>query len=445
MNANPPPSTQAPCPRALLVAAFEAGIAAVDPANCLTGFLERRPVPGRTVLVGIGKAAVAMVAAAHEILGDRIEGIALTRYGHTGGMVSPATIEVVEAGHPVPDDNGIAAARRIVALAETLSGNDRFIMLVSGGGSSLLALPGHGVSLEDKQSLSRALLASGATVQEMNCVRKHLSAIKGGRLAVAAAPARIETYCISDVAGDLPQAIASGPTVADVATLAEARAVLARHSLDPPPSVIEALSDPRNALPPVDHPAFRHAKVEIVARSRDALAATARTVAEHGYEPVILGDDLEGEARSLGARHAELALEYLARGGRHALISGGECTVRLGSDRGRGGPNAEYLLALAIGLNGAPGVAALAADTDGIDGNGDNAGAFIDASSLRRARSLGIEFSEALATNSSYDAFARLGDLLITGPTLTNVNDLRIILVDGGASKSPAVGAGGHG
>lgn len=435
---SPPLPRQPECEarQVLLKEALAAAVQAVQPANCLAGVLHRLPVEGRTVVIAVGKAATAMAAAAQSILGDGIEGLVLTRYGHGGGIVLPPSFEIIEAAHPVPDARGEAAAGRVLALARGLRAEDRLIVLISGGGSALLALPATGISLADKQAVNRALLASGATVSEMNCVRKHLSAIKGGRLALAAAPARIETYCISDVAGDDPAVIASGPTVPDAATLEEARAVLARYAINPPAAVLTALADPRNALPPPDHPAFAGAVVQVVARPLDALAEAARIVAAHGYEAVILGDSIEGEAASLGAAHAALALGYRARSGRHALISGGECTVRLKGPGGEGGPNGEYLLALALGLASCPGVFALAADTDGIDGNGDNAGAVIDPSTLARARAVGLDLAEALASNRSYEAFAALGDLVTTGPTLTNVNDLRIILVDG-AKGSP--------
>ena len=361
--------------------AFDAGLEAVRGEACLRGHLAARPVAGRTVIIAVGKAAVSMTAGACDILGPQVEGIALTRYGHCGGFALPPGIAVIEASHPVPDAEGEAAARRIHDCVAGLTADDRLIALISGGGSALLALPGHGVTLAEKQALNRALLASGASVAEMNCVRKHLSAIKGGRLALAAWPARVETYCLSDVAGDDPAAIASGPTVPDTATLADAKAVLARYGIAPSPAVAAALGDPRNALPPADHPAFADARVEVVASAGTAIAAAADVAARAGYAPVILGDAIEGEARAVGASHAALARTEQARGGRHALISGGECTVTLRDPQGRGGPNGEYLLALALALEGQPGICVLAADTDGIDGNGDNA-----AAPRRRAR-----------------------------------------------------------
>lgn len=388
-------------------------------------------VPGRTVIVAVGKAAASMATGACDILGQQIEGVALTRYGHIGALRLPHGIDVIEAAHPVPDASGEAAARLILALAQSLTADDRLIALVSGGGSALLALPAPGINLADKQAVNRALLASGASVAEMNCVRKHLSSIKGGRLALAASPARVETYCISDVAGDDPAQISSGPTVPDSTTLAAASAVLDRYDIEVPPGVAAALRDPANALPHADHPVFVAARVEVVARARTALDAAAAPLAEAGYTPVVLGDAIEGEARAVGRAHSALALQYQTRGGRFALISGGECTVRLAEGAGRGGPNAEYLMALALGLNGQPGISAIAVDTDGIDGSGDNAGAIIDQTTLARAADAGIDWTAALDANRSYDSFAALGDLVITGPTLTNVNDLRIILIEG--------------
>ena len=426
-NRNPEDFSQS---RATLLAAMQAGIDAVRGEACLDGHLSADPAPRRTVVLAIGKAAVSMTAGAAAILGPDIEGIALTRYGHRGDFTLPPGIAVIEAAHPVPDAQGEAAARRILALAESLTAEDRVIALISGGGSALLALPAAGVSLAEKQTLARALLASGASVAEMNCVRKHLSAIKGGRLALAAWPARVETYCISDVAGDDPALIASGPTVPDTTTQADARAVLARYGIAPSPGVAAVLADPAHALPAPDHPAFAGARVTLVATALSALERAAGVVAAAGYAPVILGDAIEGEARILGAEHAALALEHHARGERVALISGGECTVRLSPGAGRGGPNAEYLMALARGLGGAEGISALAVDSDGIDGNGDNAGAVIDPATLARAAAAGIDWAAALDANRSHDSFAALGDLVITGPTFTNVNDLRIILID---------------
>jgi hydroxypyruvate reductase len=354
-----------------------------------------------------------------------LSGIAVTRYGHG---VPCRRIEVVEAGHPVPDDAGLAAARRILAGAGALGPDDLFLALVSGGGSALLALPAPGVSLADKQALTRKLLASGATIGEINCLRKHLSAVKGGRLAAAAAPAKVVTLVISDVPGDDPATIASGPTVPDPTTLAQARAILAKYRLEPPAAIERVLADSANESPklaagPID--------VRIVARARDSLAAAAEVARAAGYPPVVLGGDLEGEARVVAAEHAALA----ARPGPVALISGGETTVTLGAGGGRGGRNSEYLLALTVALGGRPGVHAIACDTDGIDGSEDNAGAVMGPDTLARATVAGLDAAGCLARHDSYGFFAALGDLVVTGPTRTNVNDFRAVLVEAGAGS----------
>lgn len=416
--------------RSLLHEAMVSALNAAHPAENLATYLLPSDHAGRTVVLAAGKAAVAMAAAAHWILGDRIEGVALTRYGHSGDLVLPKSIEVVEAAHPVPDHKGEMAARKVLDLATALTEQDRCIVLLSGGGSALLALPGHGITLADKQAIARDLLASGATVSEMNCVRKHLSAIKGGRLALAAAPARVENYIISDVAGDDPATIASGPTMADMSTLADARRILRRYGIAPPPAIARALKNPKNALPSADHPAFARSITHVIATASVALEAAARITVRAGYEPIMLGDDLEGDAAMLGALHADHAREWLRCGRRVALISGGECTVTLRNRDGQGGPNGEYLLSLILRLNGTAGVFALAIDSDGIDGTGQGAGAIVDPTTLERARAAGVDLAEALDQNNAHPAFAALGDLIITGPTLTNVNDIRIILVD---------------
>jgi hydroxypyruvate reductase len=408
-------------PRALLRAMFEAAVARADPARCVPPHLPESP-RGRTYVVAIGKAAAAMARAVEDHWRGRLSGIAITRYGHG---VACRTIEVVEAGHPLPDEAGLAAARRALAGAAALGPDDLLLALVSGGGSALLALPAPGVALADKQALTRTLLASGATIGEINCLRKHLSAVKGGRLAAAAAPARVVTLAISDVPGDDPATIASGPTVPDPTTLADARAIVARRGIDVAPAVARALADAANETPKPGPPT----DVRIVARPRDALEAAAGIARAHGFAPVVLGDDLEGETRRLGRAHARLA----ARPGPCALISGGETTVTLGPDHGRGGRNAEYLLALAVELAGRPGVHAIACDTDGIDGSEDNAGAIVGPDTLARAAAAGRDAAADLAAHDAYGFFAALGDLVVTGATCTNVNDFRAILVDAGA------------
>ncbi len=412
-------------PEDLLRAMFEAAVRAADPAHCVPPHLPEPP-SGRTVVVGAGKAAAAMARAVEAHWQGPLSGLVVTRYGHA---VPTRHIEVVEAAHPVPDKAGQAAARRILEMVRGLGEDDLAICLISGGGSALLALPADGLTLADKQTVSRALLKSGATIAEMNCLRKHLSAIKGGRLAAAAAPARVVSLLISDVPGDDPAIIASGPTVADPTTLADARAILARYRIDPPDAVRRHLEDGRSETPKPGDRRLARTETVIVARPRESLEAAARLATAAGFAPRILGDDLEGEARALGAEHAALALRCAGEGGRTALLSGGETTVTVRGN-GRGGRNAEYLLALAIGLDGQPGIWALAGDTDGIDGMEDNAGAIVAPDTLTRARALGLDARAMLGDNDAYSFFRALDNLVLTGPTLTNVNDFRVILVN---------------
>ena len=454
-------------PRALLRALFDAAVAAADPARLLPGRLPP-PAAGRTVVVGAGKAAASMAAAFESEWTGPLEGLVVTRYGH--GLPCKH-IEVVEAAHPVPDAAGRGAAGRILELAQGLSADDLLICLISGGGSTLLALPAPGVSLEDKQTVNKALLRSGATIAEINCVRKHLSAIKGGRLAAAAHPARVVTYLISDVPGDDPSVIASGPTVPDPTTFGEALEVLARYGIDGPASVLEHLragaagaaapvtrgdarGDPTETPKPGD-PAFAADELVMLATAADALEAAAACARAAGVTPLVLGDDLEGEARDLGGAHAALAIacarggetalvalrEAVARGAAHltdpvffvpqaplVLLSGGETTVTVHGS-GRGGRDTEYLLGLALALDSHPAITALAADTDGIDGSEDNAGALVAPDTLERSREVSVDPVAALSANDAYGLFAALGDLVVTGPTRTNVNDFRAVLI----------------
>jgi hydroxypyruvate reductase len=416
---------------ALLQQMFEAAVDAAAPSRIVPPHLPAPPA-GRTLVLGAGKAAAAMARAveAHWPADRPLSGLIVTRYGHGAGPL--ARIEAIEAAHPVPDEAGAAAARRILELAGTLGSDDLLLCLVSGGGSALLALPPPGVTLADKQWVNRALLRSGAGIHEMNCVRKHLSAIKGGRLGLAAAPARIVTLAISDVPGDDPAVIASGPTVPDPSTLAEARQVLARHGIVPPESVSLHLADPAAETPKPGDPAFRRSRVEIIATAQASLEAAARVAAAAGVTPLILGDAIEGEAAEVGRVMAGIALGCFRHG--HpvprpcVLLSGGETTVTL-RGRGRGGRNAEFLLALGIALAGQPRIHAIACDTDGIDGSEDNAGALLDPTTLARAASLGLDAGAQLADNDAYGFFAALGDLVVTGPTRTNVNDFRAVLI----------------
>lgn len=405
---------------------FQAAVDAALPVVCVPPNLPPAP-SGRTVVLGAGKAAAAMAKAVEDHWPGPIGGLVVTRYGH---RVPTERIEVVEAAHPVPDLAGRKAAERLLDMAGQLGPDDLALCLISGGGSSLLTLPATGLTLEDKQKITNSLLRCGATIDEINCVRKHLSAIKGGRLASAAAPAHVVTLAISDVPGDDPAVIASGPTVPDPTTFADARAILAKYRIDPPKAVSEILERAEDESPKPGDPVFADADLKIVARPYESLTAAARVAEQAGYRPIMLGDDLEGEARDLAAQHGRLALQHLDGGSAVALISGGETTVTM-TGKGRGGRNSEYLLALALALDGATGIRAIACDTDGIDGSEDNAGAVIDDTTLIRAREQNLDTAAFLHDNDAYTYFSALSDLVVTGPTFTNVNDFRAILVGG--------------
>ena len=412
--------------RRLLRSLFDAAVAAALPARVVPPHLPKPPQkPGsRTIVLGAGKAAAAMAKAVEDNWEGPLSGLVVTRYGHG---VPCRQIEVVEAAHPVPDARGEAAARRILALAEAAVPDDLVLCLISGGGSALLALPADGLTLADKQAVNRALLASGAAIGEMNTVRKHLSAIKGGRLAAAAWPAELVSLLISDVPGDDPGTIASGPTVADPTTFAEARAILARYAIVPPAAVAARLAGASDETPKPGDLRLSRARTVIIASPAGSLAAAADHARAAGVTAVVLGDAVEGEARAVGRAMAGDALAR--RGGEPTvLLSGGETTVTV-RGKGRGGRNGEFLAGLALGLAGAPGIFALAGDTDGIDGSEDNAGAMIAPDTLARAAALGLDLAAALAGNDVYPFFAALGDLVVTGPTLTNVNDFRAILI----------------
>jgi glycerate 2-kinase len=420
-------------PREFLRALFDAAVAAADPAKVLAGRLPDPPA-GRTVVVGAGKAAAPMAAAFERLWDDPVSGFAVTPYGH-GGRVG--RIEVAEAAHPVPDAAGEEAGRRILRLAAGLGADDLLVCLLSGGGSALLVQPAAGISLGDKQAVNRALLRSGATIAEINTVRKHLSGIKGGRLAAAAHPARVATLAISDVPGDDPSVIASGPTVPDSTSFVDALEVLARHGVDAPAAIqiLRRGADGGTATetPKPGDPAFARDRVEVVATAQGSLEAAAMLARRAGVATVMLGDDLQSESRELAAEHAALALAHAAVKAMSSrpivLLSGGETTVTV-RGAGRGGRNTEYLLALALALDGHPRISALACDTDGIDGCGDNAGAFALPETLMRARAAGLDPWAILRANDAYTLFAELGDLVVTGPTRTNVNDFRAILVE---------------
>jgi len=420
-------------PRAFLRRLFDAGLAAADPACCVPPALAALDPPGpdgRLIVVGAGKASAAMARAVEEHWPGPLSGLVVTRYGHG---VPCSRIEIVEAAHPVPDAAGAAAAARILALVSGLSANDRVLALISGGGSALLAAPAAVTTLAEKRALTGALLRSGAAIGEINCVRKHLSAIKGGRLALAAWPAPLLTLAISDVPGDDPAVIASGPTVGDPTTAADALRILDAYAIPLAAPLRAWLASGAAETPKPDDPRLAGATYRLLASPRQMLEAAAAEARRCGVTPLLLGDALEGEAREAGKLHAGIALACA----RHAfpasppcvLLSGGETTVTLGGASGRGGRNSEFLLGLALALGGAPGIHALAADSDGIDGTEDNAGAFVGPDTPARAKALGLDGQAALAAHDAWGYFAALDDLLLTGPTRTNVNDFRAILI----------------
>jgi glycerate 2-kinase len=419
--------------RQLLRDMFEAAIAAASPDKAVPANLPEPPA-GRTVVVGAGKAAASMARAveAHWPDDKPLSGLVVTRYGHGVGRLK--RIEVVEAAHPIPDAAGQNAAQRILDLVKGLGPDDLTLCLISGGGSALLSLPASGITLDDKQALNKALLRSGANINEINCVRKHLSAIKGGRLARAAAPARIVSLIISDVAGDDPSVIASGPTTPDTTTLADAKAVLKRYGIVPPPAVQARLDDGKSETPKPGDPAFSRSETRIIAAPQASLMAAAEVARRAGYRPLILGDALEGEAKEVGKVTAGIARQVVVHGqpapAPCVLISGGETTVTV-RGAGRGGRNVEFLLSLAVELDGRPRIFAIAGDTDGVDGAEEAAGAIVTPDSLERARQLGLNARASLADNDGHGFFGALGDQVITGPTLTNVNDFRAVLVNG--------------
>jgi glycerate 2-kinase len=417
--------------RKLLREMFEAAIAAASPDKAVPPNLPEPPA-GRTVVVGAGKAAASMARAveAHWPDDKPLSGLVVTRYGHGVGPLK--RIEVVEAAHPIPDAAGQNAARRILELVKGLGPDDLALCLISGGGSALLSLPAPGITLDDKQALNKALLRSGANINEINCVRKHLSAIKGGRLAVAAAPARIVSLIISDVPGDDPSVIASGPTTPDATTLADAKAVLRRYGIVPPPSVQARLDDGKSETPKPGDPAFTRCETRIIAAPQASLEAAAEVARRAGYRPIILGDALEGEAKEVGKVMAGIARQVAVHGqpapSPCVLISGGETTVTVGGG-GKGGRNVEFLLSLAVELDGRPRIFAIAGDTDGADGAEEVAGAIVTPDSLARASQFGLKARALLADNDAHNFFRTLGDQVITGPTLTNVNDFRAVLI----------------
>jgi hydroxypyruvate reductase len=408
---------------------FDAAIASAQPALCIPSHLPAAP-RGKVIVIGVGKASAAMARAVEEHWPGPLSGMVVTRYGYA---VPCERIEIVEAAHPVPDTAGLHAAQRMLELVAGLSADDLVLCLISGGGSALLPLPIAGLTLEHKQTVNRALLASGATISEMNCVRRHLSAIKGGRLAVACHPARVLTLLISDVPGDRPIDIASGPTVADPTTCADALAIVRRYGIELPGPAREVLESGRGESVKPGDPRLAHAEVRMVATPQMALEAAAMVARDAGIAAHILSDAIEGEARDVGKVLAGIAIQVAERGQPFVapcvLLSGGETTVTVRGS-GRGGRNVECLLSLAIALDGHPRIHALAGDTDGVDGQEEIAGACIAPDSLARAWSQGLRPKDMLVNNDGHSFFTALGDSVITGPTLTNVNDFRAVLIE---------------
>lgn len=415
-------------PRELLRTMFDAAIEAAQPARCLVDFLPEAP-RGRLIVIGAGKASAAMARAFEDAWPGPLAGVVVTRYGYA---VPCRRIEILEAAHPVPDDAGLRASQRILDTVSGLTADDTVVCLISGGGSALLSLPLEGISLADKQAVNRELLKSGATIGEMNVIRRHLSAIKGGRLAAACHPAKVVTLLISDVPGDNPMDIASGPTVADPTTCADALALVTRYGMCLPASALEALNSGRGESVKPGDPRLARAEAHLVTTPQIALEAAGGVAQAAGITPYLLGDAIEGEARDVGKVMAGIARQVALRGQPFqapcVLLSGGETTVTL-RGQGRGGRNVEFLLSLGVSLDGLPGVHALAGDTDGVDGVEEIAGAYLAPDSLARAWEKGIRPKDALADNDGHGFFNALGDSVVTGPTLTNVNDFRAILI----------------
>ena len=415
---------------------FDAAVAAAQPALCLPPHLPTRP-KGRTIVIGAGKASAAMARALEDHWDGPLEGLVITRYGYE---VACERVQIVQAAHPVPDAAGLRATQHIQELVSGLTADDLVIALISGGGSSLLVAPGDGLTLQDKQALNTALLKSGATISEMNCVRRHLSAIKGGRLAAACHPAQVLTLLISDVPGDNPIDIASGPTVADPTTCADALAIINRYRIELPPAVRALLQSAEGeSIKPGDGRLAR-AETRMITAPQMALEAAAQVARAAGLTPYILGDSLEGEARDLGKALAGIARQVAVHGQPFqapcVLLSGGESTVTL-RGKGRGGRNVEFLLALGVALDGLASVYALAGDTDGVDGAEEIAGAVLTPDTLARAWAAGINPRASLDANDGHGFFQALGDSVITGPTLTNVNDFRAILIEADPAQQP--------
>lgn len=414
----------------LLDTLFKAAIGAALPDVCVAEHLPPKP-KGRTVVIGAGKAAAAMARAVERNWDGELDGLVVTRYGHG---VPTDRIEVVEASHPVPDQAGVEASKRILETVQGLGEDDLVLCLISGGGSALLSLPADGVTLDDKAKFTDQLLRSGATITEMNCVRKHLSAIKGGRLAMACHPAKVVSLIISDVPGDDLSSIASGATVPDPTTYDDALAVIEKYRIDAPKAIVDVLNAKPDETPKPGDVRFDHVENVLIATPQMSLEAAARAARDAGYAPMILSDRIEGESHDVAQVHAAIARQVVAHGqplkAPAVILSGGETTVTIRGQGGRGGRNTEFLLALAVALDGHAGIHAIACDTDGIDGSEDNAGAVIGPDTLTRAEAAGLDAKAYLAGNDAYSFFDRLGALVVSGPTLTNVNDFRAIIIE---------------
>ncbi|TIQ41226.1 MAG: glycerate kinase [Mesorhizobium sp.] len=415
-------------PRAFLTSIFNAAVAAADPEKTIRNHLPAKP-KGRTIVIGAGKGSAQMAAAFEKVWEGPIDGLVVTRYGYGARC---ERIEIIEAAHPVPDAAGLEASRRLLEKVRGLTTDDLVVALISGGGSALLPSPAAGLTLADEIAVNEALLASGAPIAAMNTIRKHVSTIKGGRLAAAAHPARVVSLVVSDIPGDNPALVASGPTVPDTGSRADALASISAYNMKLPAAVMAHINSPAADAPRPDDPGFAGNEVHLIASAGVSLEAAAAEAKRQGIEAVILSDSIEGEAREVGGVHAAIAREVATRSRPFAkpvlILSGGETTVTLRA-KGKGGRNSEFLLAFAIGIDGVSGIHALAADTDGIDGSENNAGAFADGSTVARMRAAGVDAKAMLAGNNAWTAFNAVGDLFVPGPTGTNVNDLRAILI----------------
>ncbi|WP_419695737.1 glycerate kinase type-2 family protein [Mesorhizobium muleiense] len=415
-------------PKSFLAAIFNAAVAAADPQRTIRDHLPAMP-KGRTIVIGAGKGSAQMAAAFEKVWDGPIEGLVVTRYGYGAAC---QRIEIIEAAHPVPDAAGLEASRRLLEKVQGLTADDLVVALISGGGSALLPAPAEGLTLADEIAVNEALLACGAPIAAMNTIRKHVSTIKGGRLAAAAYPAKLVSLVVSDIPGDNPALVASGPTVPDSGNRQEALASIAAYGMKLPAAVMAHINSPAADAPRVDDPRFSRNEVHLIASAGVSLEAAAAEARRHGIEAAILSDSIEGEAREVGGVHAAIAREVATRNRPFPkpvlILSGGETTVTVRA-KGKGGRNTEFLLAFAIGISGMEGAHALAADTDGIDGSQDNAGAFADGSTVSRMRAAGVDAKAMLAGNDAWTAFNAVGDLFVPGPTGTNVNDLRAILI----------------